>query len=70
LNIEKSTREKLNQMRRDDRSYDDAINRILDDYRKLEEYLPFPYDSIPKFLRHLSRTDDVGYKLYKFIMDG
>ena len=69
LNIEKITRDKLKQLRRDDQSYDDQLNRMMGEYIALEAFLPSPYDSIPKFLKLLSQIDDPGYKLYRLCMD-
>ena len=70
LNIEKTTREKLKQIRGDESSYDDLINNLIDDKIALESYLPIPIQTIPKFIKQLSRLDDPGYRLYLLAMDG
>lgn len=63
LNIEKSTRERINNLRRDSRTYDDIINRIIDEITTLESFLPDFPNRIDQFNRRLSQTENVKERI-------
>ena len=67
LNIEKSTRERINNLRRNSRTYDDIVNRMIDEITTLESFLPYPCREIGTFNRWLSEIDDPKSKLYNFL---
>ena len=67
LNIEKSTRERINNLRRNSRTYDDIINRMIDEITTLESFLPYPCHEIGMFNRWLFEIDDVKKKLSDFL---
>ncbi|MDH3617566.1 MAG: hypothetical protein OEM89_02450 [Nitrosopumilus sp.] len=63
LNIEKSTRERINALRRDCRTYDDIVNRMIDEITTLESFLPRWYGRVDQFNRILSQTENVAERL-------
>ena len=63
LNIEKSTRVRINELRRDSRTYDDIVNRFMDEITTLESFLPRFPSRIDQFNRCLSQTENVEEKL-------
>jgi recombinational DNA repair protein RecR len=63
LNIEKSTRERLNALRRDCRTYDDIVNRLIDEITTLEGFLPYWPCRIDQFNKCLSQTENVSERL-------
>ena len=63
LNIEKSTRERINNLRRDSRTYDDIVNRMIDEITEFESYLPHFLPRIDQFNRCLAQTENVKQRL-------
>ena len=67
LNIEKSTRERINALRRDCRTYDDILNRMIDDITKFESYLPDWPCRIDQYNQSLSKTENVSERLLQVL---
>ena len=67
LNIEKSTRERINALRRDSRTYDDIVNRMIDEITTFESFLPSWPCRIDQYNRCLSQTENVKERLEQIL---
>ena len=67
LNIEKSTRERVNALRRDSRTYDDILNRMIDEITTFESYLPDWPCRIDQYNQSLSKTENVSERLLQVL---
>jgi len=63
INVEKSTREKINNLRRGSRTQDDTLNRMIDAITTFESFLESPFSGFDQFVQQLSESENVKEKL-------